>query len=224
MVECIGRFFSENSRLGSWGSVASIFSIPLAIALWVWPVLPERELTYSIQPSRSAIIQSNQPADLHVSYKGVGITGDLTAAQVAIENTGKEPIRSNDVIKSLWLVLTNTQILDAHISTPALDGTQFRINTNAMASGRIGVDFTILEKGDRPVVGIIYAGNISQPIALEGRVVGQPHPKKTDWPARKGNWHIVFIVLRWVTTAVGIVVVAVALRSLTGTKEKGHSG
>jgi hypothetical protein len=162
------------------GALASI----AALALGIWPIVPKRVLIYSVQPVRTAIVQVNQASDITLFYKGKRINGDLTAAQIMIGNSGKEPIEDKDILVPITLVVSNAEILERSFSAAPLAGTDFILSTN-LASGRLEMNWRILERGDTPIIQILYAGKRDLPIVLEGRIKGQTTPKQVSWPRKE---------------------------------------
>ncbi|MGA2865679.1 MAG: hypothetical protein ABSF95_14495 [Verrucomicrobiota bacterium] len=195
------------------GSIASLVCLYIAL----YPRNPQSRLTYSVQPVRTTIVKKSRASDLSVTYQGMSITDDITAAQVAIENTGWQPIRTDDIITKPEIVVSNSRILGVGISVPALEGTDFHLLTNQMASGRVQLDWRILEKGDKPVVEVIYAGDTEVPIGIQGRIVGQTQPKRVSWPAvDKGVTSLPALrtVLFIAGSLIGLVVLVVVISSI----------
>jgi hypothetical protein len=199
--------------IGILGALASIIGIPLAIGFWLWPTLPKRELTYAIQPIRTAFVQVSHPSDITVLYKGKPIKGDLSAAQIMIANAGQEAIETQDVKVQLSLVISNAEILDRTLLTPARKGTSFTLATN-LPNTRLDLNWNILEKGDNPVIQVLYAGNRDASIVLEGRIKGQFEPKLVSWPtAKHAPWYHILGFAFTVATLQGIA-------TLQGTKRR----
>lgn len=164
--------------LGVLGAIASIVAIPLAIALWIWPTVPKRELTYAIQPVRTSIVQVNRQSDIAVTYRGTPIIGDLTAAQVMIANAGDLPIEESDILSPLVLVISNATYVETSMSVQAKQGTVF---LPIPIKEGVHLNWKTLERGDSPVIQILYAGKRDAPITLEGRIKGQNSIKQVAW-------------------------------------------
>ena len=182
--QTIARLCKEHplvGPIGVVGALASIIAIPLAIVFRIRPTVPKPELTYAIQPVRTAIVQVNRTSDIGVTYKRKPIHGDLTAAQIMIANAGKEPIEAKDVLVPITLVVSNAEILEYSFSTPPLAGTAFSLGAN-LPTNRLSMSWKVLEHGDNPVIQILYAGERNAPIMLEGRIQGQPALKEVKWP------------------------------------------
>jgi hypothetical protein len=172
------EYFSKHPivfLIGLAGAIASIY-------FGFWPKYPHRELTYAIQPVRTAIVQVNQKSDIVVTYKGKPVVGDLEAAQIMIANAGQEPIERNDILSPLALVVSNATIVERSLSVPAKIGTEFTLSTN-LGTPRLSLDWKVLERGDNPVIQVLYAGERNASIALEGRTKGQEKPTIVAWPS-----------------------------------------
>ena len=94
--------FFSHPIVGILGSVASVVGLVLAVYFYFLSTRA-RDLTYHIHPVRTPIVQSTLASDIAVTFKGSPIKGDLTAAQVAVWNRGKEPIRAEDILKPIFL-------------------------------------------------------------------------------------------------------------------------
>jgi hypothetical protein len=187
--------------VGILGGLASIY-------FGFWPKSPHRELTYAIQPIRTAFVQVNHPSEITVLYKGKPIKGDLSAAQIMVGNSGQEGIEAGDIAVPIALVISNAEILECSFGRPALQGTEFTLSTNLPAN-RLNMQWKLLEKGDNPVIQIVYAGNRDAAITLEGRIKGQSAPRQVSWPNdNKPKWQ----VIGWYVI-VGLVIIAQVLSS-----------
>jgi hypothetical protein len=177
------RLIAEHPLVVLIGIIASIVGCLLSWVFGVWPITPKRELTYSVQPVRTAFVEVNHPSDIIVTYKGRPIAGDLTAAQVMIYNAGELPIRRKDLLLNhVTLVVSNAAIIERSFSRGPIEGTDFSLRTN-LESGTLPMDWEILEKGDNPIIQILYAGKRNLPITLQGRVEGQLQGiKESPWP------------------------------------------
>jgi hypothetical protein len=128
------------------------------------------------------------------------MAGDLTAAQVMIWNRGREPIRHEDILRPIILAVSNAPIIERSFSREPLAGSDFQLDTN-LSAGQLSMDWKILERGDTPIIQIVYAGKRDLPILLDGRIVGQQGPKQLPWPAGPFGWFLPVVVV-W--SAVGL--------------------
>jgi len=72
-----------------------------------------------------------------------------------------------------------------------------RLNTTQLAQGRVPLDWDILEEGDAAVIQVIYAGDDTADVDIEGVIEGQAlvslrqYPHKLQRPEEqlsRGNW------------------------------------
>jgi hypothetical protein len=168
------QFFSNHpllGLLGALGSIASIIGLPYTI------FTPKRVLTFAVNSPRTPIVQLARTSNISVAFNGRLVNQDVTAAQVAIWNAGKEPIRSDDVLAPIVLKTgSNAPILEISFALTNNDVTRFWIDATNMANGELRFSWRILEKNDGAVVQVIYAGKPNTPITVEGAVVGQRRP------------------------------------------------
>jgi len=162
-----------------FGALASIMA--LGPAYFPWWTAPKRALLYCISPTRTQIIQATKVSDIAVTYKGLPLTGNVTAAQIAVWNDGREPIRGEDILTPIVLLTsTNVSILEVSILKTNRAASAFRLLTDSdnLAVGRLGMDWKILQKNDGALIQVLYAGTPDQPIELSGEIVGQDSPRR----------------------------------------------
>lgn len=155
------------------------------------------ELTYLVATTRARIVVAGQVSALHVFY-GQGesirtITTDVTAAQVALWNNGRQAVESSDVLDPLRFVTEpSVRILEVRwarrarkvcrldiddpLATPTTDDgpMYFLSGQSPAARGELPIRFRILEPQDGGVLQIIYAGPSEVSIRLAGTFKGQP--------------------------------------------------
>jgi hypothetical protein len=72
------------------------------------------------------------------------------------------------------------------------------------------LSWKILERGDNPVIQVVYAGKRDAPITLEGRIKGQQSIKQVAWPAASAAamWRlfVTFMVGGVIGLAAGLIV------------------
>jgi hypothetical protein len=165
------RFFS-NPIVGVLGSIASILGVGLAVFFY-FAQQQGRDLAVLVHPVRVPVVKSGQASQLSVKFDGSDITTDVTAAQVALWNRGRLPIRSENVLRPVRLTTPGCTILEATLRKQNRDVVGMGLDTSALAEGIVGISWNILEENDGGVIQIIYAGNGSVPIVLQGIIEGQ---------------------------------------------------
>jgi hypothetical protein len=155
-----------------WG-----ISIILALALFQASI-QKRELCYVVSPARSIIVRSGQASNLDVTMNGKAIKTDVTSAQIAFWNRGKQPIRQgiqcDDVRSDFKIkVADNRKILDSDIIKKSRPIVSLSIDDSGKEKGELAVKWDILEKNDGGVIQLIYEGGPEVEIFAEGIIVGQ---------------------------------------------------
>lgn len=160
-----------------WWGIATTLTTIISAALGVYfyiAGLQSPDITYSVNPIRSSLVQVGKAADFSVSFQGQPVTSSVTSATVSIWNHGKKPIVASDVLSPIRIkVGTNNRILDAKIvgiSRPVINAS---IEKSHLDSGLAGVQFRILERDDGAQVQLIYEGDFLTPIDVLGVVQGQ---------------------------------------------------
>lgn len=165
---------SANPWIAIVGLLSSLISIPLAIYLYV---LTNRypELVYYVSPARAIVVTQATASRLAVSFDGRPITQDVTAAQMAIWNRGKEAIRPQSVLQPV-VIRTDGKvpILEATIRKKSREIVQLELKQSRIASGELELSWNILEDGDGGVLQIVYAGGPNIGIHATGVLEGQP--------------------------------------------------
>jgi hypothetical protein len=135
-----------------------------------------RAPTFLIDPAR-AVIVSNDPdtvSDLSVLYKGNRLDQtNVTAVRIYFWNSGKDPIRSTDVLRPISVSLPqNIPVLDVQVVKYSRDVASLRVAMNSGSRNKVNITFDILEKNDGGSIQIIYAGPPTVPLTFGGVIVG----------------------------------------------------
>lgn len=166
------RFFSH-PMVGITGTVASVLS--LALAIWFYTLsVRTPDLTALVHSVRTTVVKTGQASQLSVSFGDRVVDSDVTSVQIQLWNRGKLPIRPSAILKPVELVMPHTQILEATVKAQTRDIVNFQIDTTALREGRVPVKWDILEQNDGAVIQLIYAGNDTQPVDVQGIIEGQP--------------------------------------------------
>lgn len=161
-----------NPWVGFIGSLASIASIPLAVYIGA-----ERRprLMFAIAPSRAVVLQRGAAGSLRVLHRESEIRGDISAAQVALWNAGRTPVRASTILSPIRIELAPpAPILEATLRSRTRDVTGLTLELSQLAQGKVGINFEILEKDDGASIQLLYAGKPDHVIVAPGVLEGQP--------------------------------------------------
>jgi hypothetical protein len=197
------RFFS-NPLVGGVGTVIGIL-----LAVYFYSEQREfRKLTYYVHPVKAVVVKAGQASELTAIYADKPIKTDITAAQVALWNQGKLPIKGNDVLKPIVLHTTDkSPILEATIRKVSRDVIKLQLQPHEAQNGRIAISWQILEQNDGGIIQLIYAGSPDVDILFEGVIEGQNkierivYPEKIQSPdeqytvATSGRYFFLFVVI-----------------------------
>jgi hypothetical protein len=173
------RFFS-NPLVGVAGSIASIIGLALAIYFFI-ESQRNRELLYMVHPAKAVIVKSGQLSRLAVTIDGNAITADLTAAQIAFWNQGKEPIRKEHVLHAFTLRTDpKTPIIDATLRKKSRDVVHIELDKSRIKDGELMVSWNIMERDDGGIVQLIFAGDANTNIRASAVIEGQPVIRRLD--------------------------------------------
>ncbi len=158
------------------GFFVGIIGILLAIYFY-FDGITRPNLIFLVHPIRTPIVLAGKLSDISVSLRGKPINGDLTAAQFIIWNSGKAPVRHEDILKPIVLLTSsNCPIYKATIRNVSRDVVVFQLITNEMDSGCLSFDWKILEHNDGASIQILYGGDQKMVFSeSSGVVVGQRH-------------------------------------------------
>ena len=153
------------------GTIAAL----LGAAVFYWLVESKsRDLAVFVNPTRTTVVKSGQSSDLHVVYRGQGVSTDVSALQVEIWNAGKESIRTEHILSPVVLTTSpRVPILEArlrHVTRPVSD---ISLDTTHLADGAVGGSWKILEHNDGAAIQLILAGPPTESVVPAGIVEGQ---------------------------------------------------
>jgi hypothetical protein len=144
---------------------------------------------------------------LNVTINGHLIHTDVTAAKFAFWNDGSRSIRSENILQPLVVqTASKTRILQASLEKKSRDVTGIRIDTTQLDTGRVAIDWTILEEGDGGVVQLIYEGDENVFFTGQATIEGQ---RKLSVPPPFGKvrkWPIVVLYLIYVPALLGVLI------------------
>ena len=184
-------------------TVCSVIGVPLTVVLY-WNSVKERDLTYSVYPIRTPVLQSGYSTGLRVLYQNEEVKTDVTALQLAIWNRGREPILKDNILKQITIVTHPfVKILEVSVQKPSRSVIEFSVDHSPVREGVVPLSWKLLEQSDGAIVQLLYAGPPQVDVSLEGIVLGQtkitrlvyedPEVTKTSGPpVRSRTWNLIY--------------------------------
>ena len=175
------RFFANHPAVGALGSIASVVGLFLAVYFFAIGYV-SRELVYFVHPTKAVVVQAGQTSRLDISLDGSLVSQDVTAAQVAIWNEGRQSIRSENMLNPL-VIRTGMQnpILEARVRKMSRDIIDLNVETDEAENGELRVNWKILEQHDGGILQIIFFGDTDTEITAAAIVEGQGDIRKLKY-------------------------------------------
>jgi len=218
----------ENAPSGrlKWTTIALVAGLVLSIVTLIVTIVlsrhvEKRELTYSLNPIRTAVHRAGFASDLGLVFGEESLgDADVTAVQIAIWNRGSEPIwgtlgaRQCDVRQDMAITTEPAvRILDVSVRAlyPDILGFALEDTPETRGVGRVPIAWDVLEQDQGCSVQVLYEGDEEVEFRLEGVIVGQGEVTRIEsgvdimtpeqqLSAKSGNWTVVY-VLAGVTAA-----------------------
>jgi hypothetical protein len=131
------------------------------------------------------VVKSGTAAPISVNFNGKAVTTDITAAQIAIWNAGRMPIKRADVLQRVLITLpAAVPILEASIRKVSRNVTNITLDETVPARDQVCVQFDILEQNDGCTIQLIYGGSPDVPITVSSVIIGQHAPKESRYGGR----------------------------------------
>lgn len=179
----VSRALWASPWFGVAGMLVSVVSVVLAVVFYL-ALQKERELVYAANPIRTTVVAAGQSSDLEILHGGKQIAGvDITAAQVAIWNAGKQSVRRDNVLEDVVIFTEpSVQILEASIRVRSRDVTGFTLRDTVQSrqEGKVPLSWHILEENDGGSVQLIYAGPQEINIGVRGTIEGLRGIKRVE--------------------------------------------
>lgn len=157
-------------------AILTVASIGFAVFTWL-DNKADREIYYAVNPARALVVVRGRTSAIEVAFQGKLVTTDISAAQIAIWNAGKMPVKNADILEPIVIVTgESSPILEATIRSSTREVTRLALDDTDKKNGRIRINWNILEQNDGGVIQIIYSGNSNTNITLEGIIEGQHNP------------------------------------------------
>lgn len=159
----------------------------------------ERQLVYSIPPTRTVIADPARVSALRVTYDGKPVRSRVSGLQVVIWNAGRESIRRTNVLESVRIVtVPRTSILEARILRASRRLTNPRVTIKEAPHGEITFDFDILEEADGAEIQLLYAGGGEVTAVVVGTIEGRRRIKHVPYAALRktaGAWLYLLMIV-----------------------------
>lgn len=166
-------WFAANPLVGLVSFLVGLISLGVTVYFGL-ESLRTRKLSLFVNTTKTTIVKSGQSSDLRVLYRGLPVTSDVTALQVAVWNAGKEPIRAEHFLTSITLeTFPKVPILEVRIRQLTRPETQFVVKNDHVLDGRADLSWKILEHDDGALLEFIVAGDTSTIIVPKGAIEGQ---------------------------------------------------
>jgi hypothetical protein len=168
------EWFSKNPVFGLIGFLIGIVSLA-ATVYFGWASVKSRDLSLTVNPTRTTIVKAGQSSDLHVLYKGQSVAADVTGLQVGIWNAGRESIRPEHILSPIVLQTSpKVPILEVQLRHTSRPVCSIALDEAQLADGRVGLTWKILEHNDGAVIQLIVAGPSNVTVVGQGSMEGDP--------------------------------------------------
>ena len=206
------RAFATNPWVAVAGLVATIISVPLAIYFGV-ASFASPDLAYVVSPARAVVVKQGTASHLSVQYGGRPIEGDVSAAQIAIWNAGKHPVRREGILRPISIRTDpRSPILEASIRKTSRD--VIRLDLSRESETELRLSWNVLEQNDGGVIQVVYAGQPDARFSVDGVIEGQNAIRREGITEPEKNW-IVRGIAYFLMAAV-LVAGAAAINGLAG--------
>ena len=160
-----------------------------------------RDLMYFVHPVKTAVVRTAHSSRISVQIDNEPVNQDVTAAQIAIWNNGKESIRHANLLGSSRLFIRTgpeNPIIDARVLEVSRDEVvKLELDQSEIGAGELGVEWDILEYRDGAILQLTYFGD-SQTLVTASATVEQQGGIRAQYQRRQKETLFVggfFIVL-----------------------------
>jgi hypothetical protein len=179
--------FLSNPVFSSISVILTVVSLILVVYFYL-EGKSKREFKYYCHPVKATVVKSGQTSALEIICNNEKIEGDITATQVAIWNSGKKPIKKEEILEPIILYTEpKTSIIDASIRKQTREVINLSIDNNYFKEGHIPLSWRILEKNDGGIIQVIFAGSTDVEILARGTIEEQGTIKKVKSLLRPGS-------------------------------------
>jgi hypothetical protein len=143
------------------------------------------DLTYYIHPARTVVVKAGEASDLTITHRGTVLSGNVSAANIAIWNAGREAIKSEDVLSPITISTgPKHPILEAKVRKVSRSLIGASLDVKEFPAGRSTLTWRILEQNDGMSLQVIYSGDADVPIVVAGSVIGQSSPSQQQYSGK----------------------------------------
>lgn len=175
--------FFAHPIVGLVGTAASVLGVGLSFYFY-FTARDTPNLTYAVNPTRTAVYRAGQTSSLQVSLGGHLIARDVTATQIAFWNAGHRAIRAANVLLPLRFTFPSTaRILEVKLRRTSRPVTGIQIRQ--VDPRTVEVTWRILERTDGGVLQFIYEGTEDPQLTVAAIVEGQA---EITQPTSAGSW------------------------------------
>lgn len=175
------RWFS-NPWVGVIGAITSCLGL-VATIFFYFAADRTRKLVFYPHPVKTTVAKAGASSGLRIFYGDRKIDTDVTAAQVALWNSGRASIRPENILRQIKIVTRPpVPILEATVRRVTREVIGLKLDDSGFSHGVVLVNWRILEFADGGAIQIIYAGSQQVELAVDGIIEGQPRIINVRYP------------------------------------------
>lgn len=150
----------------------------ISFGIWShWASIESPLLVMHDSGQRVTIIDKDRPTGMSVRFNDLPIENEsVIALSVTLMNAGRRPIRPEDVLAPVRLVIgPDARILVAEITDSSREVIEFRIadTEGEFEKGVVPIAWRILEEDDYATLSIVFVGSADARCGISGSIVGQ---------------------------------------------------
>ena len=175
------RLFA-NPWIGVSTTICAFVGIALSIYL-AQPSVPK--LSYLVDHTRVSVVTQGTASRLGVLLDGKPLTNNVSAVRLALWNRGEAPVAKEDVRAPIRIrTEPTTPIIEVKVIKTSNDVVQFSLDQSQLSDGIATVSWNMLETGDGALIQVIYAGDTTVDVKLDGAMKGQREMSEIADPTR----------------------------------------
>ena len=160
--------------LNPWFGVAGMLAGIFLSIYFYFQGQSHRVLSFYRYKNSAVVVKAGQASKMSVNFNGKVVSGDITAAQFAVWNSGNQSIRPENILEPIRVSSSgNVTILEARVRFISRSVTGFDLDVDEAEKGHLGFKWKILEPKDGAVIQIVFAGPPSTQFTVDGTVESQ---------------------------------------------------